>query len=70
MFVLLQATFSSLNQNAPDDSPLGRLKGQIVTPDNEMVMARLFYGGHPVAIAGMSFSFRHHMNNAFSTCPD
>ncbi|XP_063850158.1 uncharacterized protein LOC135094215 [Scylla paramamosain] len=52
--------------NAPDDSPLGLLKGQIVTPNHEMVMARLFYGGHDIAIAGMSFSFRHHMNTAFS----
>ena len=64
MFIRLMYMF--VNQNAPDDSPLGRLENQMVTPKNEMLMARLFYGGHRVAIAGLSFSFRHFMDSAFS----
>ncbi|KAG0724977.1 hypothetical protein GWK47_039474 [Chionoecetes opilio] len=55
-----------LQVNAPDDSLLGRLKKQMRTVKKEMTMARLFYGGHRIAIAGVSLSFKHHMNTAFS----
>ncbi|XP_063850449.1 uncharacterized protein LOC135094347 [Scylla paramamosain] len=52
--------------NAPGDSPLGRLKEQMVASKSETLMARKFYGGERVALAGVSISFRHFMNIAFS----
>ncbi|XP_050707404.1 glutamate receptor 4-like isoform X3 [Eriocheir sinensis] len=51
---------------AADDSPLGRLKDQVVTMQDELEIARLFYAGNRMSIAGLSISFRHFMNHAFS----
>ncbi|XP_050718652.1 glutamate receptor 4-like [Eriocheir sinensis] len=59
------ATHTAISE-AAKDSPLGRLKDQLVTPKSDTVVARLFYGGHRIAIAGMSLSFRHFFNHAFS----
>ncbi|KAK8378393.1 hypothetical protein O3P69_011108 [Scylla paramamosain] len=57
---------SLILRNAPGDSPLGRLKEQMVASKSETLMARKFYGGERVALAGVSISFRHFMNIAFS----